>query len=228
MTRSLGPCSRRCRGAATALLALALLAGASGCSDAPATDADPAVARTTSASGAPTKESPTATSTATSTATPTAEASTSPFTADTRPDDGGHGSGNRLGLTGVRTARHDGYDRVVFDLGGTGTPGWRVSYMTNPVAEGSGNRVTLQGTVFLQVILRGVGLPFDTGLEPFGDDTTRVPGTGTGTQGVAEIAPGGVFEGEQGAFIGLTGAKRPFRVFTLADPTRVVVDVLHD
>jgi len=77
----------------------------------------------------------------------------------------------------VRTARQPGYDRVVFDLGGTGTPGWRVEYTTNPVYEGSGDPVTLEGTVFLQVILRGVGLPYDTGLAPFGDSTTRVPGT---------------------------------------------------
>jgi len=154
------------------------------------------------------------------------DASDSPFTAATRADDGGHGSGNGLGLTGVRTAQHPGYDRVVFDLGGTGTPGWRVEYTTDPRAEGSGDPVTLKGTVFLQVILRGLGLPFDTGVAPFGDSTTRVPGTGT--KGMAEIAPGGVFEGEQQAFIGLTGTKRPFRVFALANPARVVVDVRHD
>ena len=76
--------------------------------------------------------------------------------------------------------------------------------------------------MFLQVILRGVGLPFDTGVDPFGDSTTRLPGTGT--TGVAEIAPGGVFEGEQQAFIGLTGAQRPFRAFALTHPARVVVE----
>ena len=195
--------------AAPALLTLALLVGAAGCSDGSADDAGPTVATTTKAPSA------------TSTADP--ETSAPPFTADTHPDDGGVGSGNGLGLTGVRTARQPGYDRVVFDLGGTGTPGWRVEYTTNPVYEGSGDPVTLEGTVFLQVILRGVGLPYDTGLAPFGESTTRVPGTGT--KGVAEIAPGGVFEGEQGAFIGLTGAERPFRVFALANPARLVVDV---
>ncbi|MGZ5400671.1 MAG: AMIN-like domain-containing (lipo)protein [Nocardioides sp.] len=41
------------------------------------------------------------------------------------------------------------------------------------------------------------------------------------------MAPGGVFEGEQQAFIGLTGVERPFRVRALADPVRVVVDVRH-
>ena len=187
------------RTAAPALLALVLLAGAAACSGDSGEEADP-----------PAASDPSATS----------------FPADTRPADGGHGSGNGLGLVGVRTSRHDGYDRVVFDFDGTGTPGWRVSYWKRPVSDGSGEPVVLEGEVYLQVILRGLGLPFDTGIEPFGDDTTRVPGTGT--QGVAEIAPGGVFEGDQLAYIGLTGAKRPFRAFVLADPARVVVDVRHE
>jgi hypothetical protein len=206
--------------AAPALLALILLVSAIGCSDESGDDTDPTTASASAMPSTPTMRG--------TTATPSTipEASASPFTAATRADDGGHGSGNGLGLTGVRTAQHPGYDRVVFDLGGTGTPGWRVEYTTDPRTEGSGDPVTLKGTVFLQVILRGVGLPFDTGLAPFGDSTTRVPGSGTKT--MAEIAPGGVFEGEQQAFIGLTGTKRPFRVFSLANPTRVVVDVRND
>lgn len=202
-----------------ALLVLTLLAGAAGCSGDSAEDADPTVATAPSTSSAPTTGTPPATGSA------TPEASAPPFTAGTAPDDGGQGSGNGLGVTGVRTARQPGYDRVVFDLGGTGTPGWRVEYTTSPTYEGSGDPVTLQGTVFLMVSLRGVGLPYDTGLAPFGDDTTRVPGTGT--KGVAAIAPGGVFEGEQQAFIGLTGTTRPFRVFARANPDRLIVDVTH-
>ncbi|GAA1760848.1 hypothetical protein GCM10009795_004130 [Nocardioides hankookensis] len=146
---------------------------------------------------------------------------TPPFGAGLRADDGGQGSGNGLGLTDVRASHEDGYDRVVLELGGSGTPGWRVEYVDRPVYEGSGEPVALQGTTFLSVVLRGVGQPSDTGIAAYGDDTTRVPGVG----GIAEVAPGGVFEGEQGAFIGLTGARRAFRVFTLTDPTRVVVDV---
>jgi hypothetical protein len=210
--------------AAPALLAVVVLIGAAGCSGEPDEDAAPTTA---SASATPDEPSP---SKGTRSETPgtgsSAKPSESPFTADTRPDDGGHGSGNGLGLTGVRVAQHPGYDRIVFDLAGTGSPGWRVEYTTDPRAEGSGARVRLEGTVFLQVILRGVGLPGDTGIEPFGGSGTRVPGTGT--KAVAEIAPGGVFEGEQQAFIGLTGTKRPFRAFALADPTRVVVDVRTD
>lgn len=128
-------------------------------------------------------------------------------------------------LVGVRTSRHPGYDRVVFDLGGTGRPGWRVEYVSRPTADGSGEPVILRGKAFLRVTLRGLGLPYDTGIEPIGDDTTRFPGTGT--RAVAEIAPGGVFEGDQQAFIGLTGTERPFRVFTRTTPARVCVDVLE-
>lgn len=193
MTRSLG-------GAAAALLVLVV--SAAGCGDDSTDVAEPSPATHTTA--VPQDLAP-------------------PFPTHTRPDDGGHGSGNGLGLTGVRTARHPGYDRVVFDLAGTGTPGWRAEYTTSPTHEGSGEPMTIKGQVFLQVVLRGVGLPYDTGVTPFGDDTTRVPGTGT--EGVVEIAPGGVFEGEQQAFISLTGATRPFRVFSLTNPARVVVDV---
>ncbi len=205
----------RSTAAAPALLVLALLVGVTGCSDHSTDNADPTIAPTTSI--APTTGTPQPSSTA------SPRASTPPFLADTSADDGGQGSGNVLGLTGVRVAHHLGFDRVVFDLGGTGTPGWRVEYTTWPRYDGSGEPVRLKGKVYLQVFLRGMGYPDDIGIAPYGDSATRLPGTGT--RGIAEIVPGGVFEGDQQAFIGLTGAKRPFRAFALANPARVVVDV---
>lgn len=80
--------------------------------------------------------------------------------------------------------------------------GPRTGGEARPTADGSGDLVRLGGSVFLMVNLRGLGPPFDTG-------------------------PGGVFEGTQLAFVGLHGAERPFRVFALTNPTRVVVDVRH-
>lgn len=208
--------------AAPALLVLALLVAAAGCAE-DSTDAGPAVAADPTPTSTPEPSAP-----ETSTPEPSTEApeeSEVPFPDDVGPVDGGYGSGNGLGLVGVRSSQGPDYDRVVFDLGGTGTPGWYVDYVRRPRFDGSGKPVPLEGEVYLQVGLRGMGLPFDTGLTPYGDDTTRVPGTGT--RGVVEIAPGGVFEGDQLAWIGLTGAERPFRVFALSNPTRVVVDVLH-
>jgi hypothetical protein len=204
--------------AAPALLVLALMVGASGCGGHATDNADPTLAPATSTT--PITRTPTAT------ATVSPRASVRPFPEEVLAEDGGYGSGNGLGLTGVRVARHPGFDRVVFDLGGTGRPGWHAEYTTRPRYDGSGDPVRLKGTVVLQVILRGLGLPVDTGVAQSGDTLTRIPGDGT--QGVAEIEPGGVFEGDQEAFIGLTGARRPFRVFVLAHPTRVVVDVQSD
>jgi hypothetical protein len=212
-----------------ALLALSLLVGTAACSD----DDDPGPEPTTSAES--TTSAPAATTTATPapattsaaptpTAAPTPGPTTAlPFKANTLPDDGGEGSGNALGLVGVRSARQPGFDRVTFVFGGTGRPGWRVEYVTTPRSDGSGDVVTVKGTAFLQVVLRGVGLPDDTGLAPFGGVSTRL--AGSGTKQVLEIAPGSVFEGQQLAFIGMSGAKRPFRVFSLTGPPRVVVDV---
>lgn len=206
--------------AAPALLCLALLAGSTGCggqsSGGQSTGkADQKTAPSTAHAPKSGKASPRSSS--------IPKASAEPFSANLRPDDGGYGSGNGLGLTGVRVGHHPGFDRVVFDLGGTGRPGWHVQYVARPRSDGSGEPVKLGGDVFLQVVLRGMGLPPDTGVREFGNSRTRI--SGKGTQGVAEIAPGAVFEGDQQAFIGLTGAKRPFRVFALDHPARVVVDI---
>lgn len=192
------------------VLATTLALGAAACGG-PDDDTTP------SASGSASSVAPTATPTATP--TPAVAA----FPADTGPVDGGYGSGNGLGLTGVRTAHRSGYDRVVLDLDGTGRPGFHVRYVKRPRADGSGDPVRLRGTTYLQVVLRGMGLPSDTGIASFGDAATRVPGSGTTR--VTEIAPGGTFEGAQQAFVGLDGARTPLRAFVLSNPTRLVVDV---
>src|SRR5690606_35132082 len=38
-------------------------------------------------------------------------------------------------LERVEAARHEGYDRVVFDFGDTGRPEWRVQYVEPPLLE---------------------------------------------------------------------------------------------
>ncbi len=216
--------------AAPALILLALLVGATGCGggspEAEGTsspNASSSSSASSSASASP-SESPSEPAGSASPSAPASSPAGQPFPADLRPDDGGPGKGNGLGVTDVRVGRNPGFDRVVFDLGGTGTPGWRVSYVARPVQEGSGDPVRLRGSAYLQVDLRAMGMPVDTGVPPFGDSTTRIRGAG----GIAEVAPGAVFEGQQQAFIGITGGRRPFRAFALKDPTRVVVDVRTD
>ena len=52
------------------------------------------------------------------------------------------------------------------------------------------------------------------------------PGERLGPAGaVAEVQVNGWFEGYTQVFAGVEGDERPFRVFTLTDPPRLVVDV---
>ena len=157
--------------------------------------------------------------------TPAATGATTavPFPANTLPDTG-QSSGAQLGLRAVRSARQAGYDRVVFELAGPagGQPGWRVEYVDRPTSDGSGNPVAVTGPAYLRVVLTGVGIPADTGVpEPAPRRFSPA-----GTEVVREVVLDGVFEGYYTSFVGLR-SRQPFRVFRLADPPRVVVDVRH-
>ena len=46
-----------------------------------------------------------------------------------------------LVVTRCGAARHEGYDRVVFELAHTGTPGWSVEYVDTPSSQGEGAAV---------------------------------------------------------------------------------------
>ena len=132
------------------------------------------------------------------------------------------GSGQILGLRSARVAAQNGYDRVVFELANKGAPGWEVAYVDAPRSDGSGNPVAVKGEFFLQVLVRHVGTPGDTGVpEPA---VRRL--TPTGTLDVTEVVLDGVFEGQYTAFLGLD-SERPFRVTRLSSPPRVIVDVRH-
>lgn len=125
-----------------------------------------------------------------------------------------------LTVTDVRLAGHDGFDRVVLDVGGQGTPGWEVQYVDGATSEGTGAPVDLAGPAYLRVVLTGVTYPYESGLaeRPRGAVPTA------GTDAVTGVWYDGTFEGQALAYIGTTG-EQPFRVYALGDPTRVVVEV---
>ena len=124
-------------------------------------------------------------------------------------------------VSDIRTGRQDGYDRVVLELGGTGTPGWDVRYVEQVWSQGMGDPIEVAGDAVLQVTVTGAGYPFDTGVEEWaGPD----PLPGNGTQTVTEVAWDATFEGTSVAVVGTTG-EAPFRVYALEDPTRIVVEV---
>ncbi|MBL0888853.1 AMIN-like domain-containing (lipo)protein [Myceligenerans indicum] len=158
------------------------------------------------------------------TAAPTAAA---PFAADTSPD---HAEPTGVGdtlltVTGIRTGVHEGFDRVVFDLDGTGsgTPGWDVRYVPEAIDDGSGHHVDVAGDSILSVRISGTAAPTDSGVT----EADRTPISPAGAEAVEEVVYRSWFEGYSSAFVGIDGAERPFRVFLLTDPVRVVLDVQH-
>jgi hypothetical protein len=112
---------------------------------------------------------------------------------------------------------HDGFDRVVLELSGAATPGWGVAWSDEAVAEGSGDVVPLEGDHVLTISASGTAMP-----EP---GSFEVPARLGPAGAVAEVQVNGWFEGYTQVFAGVEGDERPFRVFTLTDPPRLVVDI---
>ena len=132
------------------------------------------------------------------------------------------GADAKLTVSDIRTGRHDDFDRVVYELGGEGTPGWRVGYVDSAIQDGSGNEIALAGGAVLQVLIDGSAYPFDSGVEQYsGPDPVLAEPGGS----VVEVNGSGVFEGVTQSFIGVSEPGTPFAVYSLTDPTRVVVDV---
>jgi hypothetical protein len=201
-----------------AALAAALLAacGSGGDPDRTAADASPS---TTSASGAASENGSGGGGGVEPTGDDGGEAP--PFEADEQPDAADPSPDALVSVTDVRVGRHEGFDRVVFETGGTGTPGWDVRYVDGAASQGSGDPVEVDGQAVLEVALTGVGYPYDTGLDefPIGGRVWAAD-----TVGVTEVVFDGTFEGRSVAFVG-TGAQAPFRVYLLENPTRVVVEI---
>ncbi len=144
-----------------------------------------------------------------------------PFPGNTEPDTADPSGDTLATVTDIRIGRHDGFDRVVFEVDGGGVPGWDVRYVDQPSSQGSGDPVDVEGAAFLQVTLTGIGLPGDTGVDEWSGPN---PLSAAGTETVTEVAWDATFEGQSVAFVGTT-EQTPFRVYLLEDPVRVVVEV---
>jgi hypothetical protein len=143
------------------------------------------------------------------------------FPANTDPDTAAPSSDASVTVRDVRLGGQDGFDRVVFEVGGTGTPGWDVRYVDAASSQGSGEAIDVAGDAVLQVSLTGAGYPYDTGVTEYSADK---PLTAAGTHSVTEVVFDATFEGTTVAFVG-TKARTPFRAYLLQNPTRVVVEV---
>ena len=131
-------------------------------------------------------------------------------------------------LTGVRTGRHDCYDRLVIDLRGGASAGYHVEYVTTVYHDPKGSVVPLRGGARLQVVVHAPSYSLDghpTYIPANPSELANVSGYRTFRQ----VAYAGSFEGQTTVGLGVR-ARLPFRAFILAGPdggSRLVVDVAH-
>jgi hypothetical protein len=133
-----------------------------------------------------------------------------------------HGDGYVATLREVRTARHDGFDRIVLDFGGDVLPSWEVEYVDRPVRQcGSGDAVDVAGDGWLSIHVRPARAHTDRG-EATVTDRRRSLRLGV----LRELVVTCDFEAHVVWVAGVASPNR-FRAFELSAPARLVVDIAH-
>jgi hypothetical protein len=121
-------------------------------------------------------------------------------------------------LVDVRSARHPGFDRVVFEFRGA-VPQHTVRYVGQLVEDGSGKPVSVAGAADLEVVFHGANAHTEDGTPSVGPKRFS-----PGLTAVKEVAQIGDFEAVVSYGIGLD-RRRPLTVSTLSGPSRLVIDV---
>lgn len=223
--------------ALAALISLSLVATACGDDDTGMTTQPTAAittaAATTTVPAPPPTPAPTTTAAPTTTVTTTTATTTTvaptttapPFNGDTDPKESAMAGAPSARLVDVRTGVHPGFTRVVWEMDGSnGTPAYQVAYSPGPFVNIGGFVVPVTGTTFLHVIFfpamrYDITDPNDIIQTYLGPETIDV-----GTGSVQQVVFIEDFEANMEWAIGLTGQKA-FRVFTLENPTRLVIDI---
>lgn len=128
-------------------------------------------------------------------------------------------------IADVRAGRHACFDRLVLDV--DNAPGsYDVRYVSTVTRQGSGTVLPLRGAISLRIDVGSVTYDVHTGAATYrpADPTELVDVHGWRT--FRQVAMAGSFEGTTRIGLGVR-ARLPFRVFTLDNPDRVVIDVAH-
>jgi hypothetical protein len=120
-------------------------------------------------------------------------------------------------LESVDVGHHDTFDRVVFTFS-SHVPGYNVSYVPAVTTDPADDPVQLQGNAFILVALHSVASA-QVGA-PAAPQDRQTPLFAE----LLEIAGAGDFEGVVSFGLGLT-ARTGFRISTLTNPDRLVIDV---
>lgn len=128
--------------------------------------------------------------------------------------------GSKLVLTEARASAHGAYDRVVLQFSGAGSPGWSAQYATGATTLGKGDPIKVAGAGMIDLMITGTTYPQQ------GAPALKY-GSASGAGVIPEIYTDGWFEGTTHVVLGTAATGRPFRVFAVANPTRLVIDVFH-
>jgi hypothetical protein len=124
-------------------------------------------------------------------------------------------------LVQVRFGMHPNFDRVVFDLRGA-APGYTVRYVKTVYTDARGDVVPMRGRYYLSIVLHPAYAHSSGGHAIY-----AVPYKfWVGYPQLRQFAFVGDYEGYVSAALGLR-YHNGFRVFTLHNPTRIIVDVHH-
>jgi hypothetical protein len=124
----------------------------------------------------------------------------------------------------VRSARHDEFDRVVFDFGADRVPGYAIAYIDRPVRHCASGAVTpLRGDAWLQIRLEPAAAHREDGTATI-PAAARVQRVSFPT--VKDLALTCDFEADVTWVAGVS-SPTDYRVMELTRPNRLVVDVRH-
>ncbi len=122
-------------------------------------------------------------------------------------------------LTAVRTASHDGYERIVFEFADS-IPGYRIDYLDPPIHQcGSGDVVEMPGGAWLSIRLEPANAHTEEG-QPTVTERNRT----LAYENLKALRLICDFEA-QVEWIAATVAAQPYRTLELRAPARLVVDI---
>lgn len=123
--------------------------------------------------------------------------------------------------TAVRTAVHDGFERIVIEHAGTGQPSFFTQYTAEPREPGIGTLVDTGSEAYLEVTLSGTTDPLDLPPDMLEHGAHLEDLDTQATEAVVSFAP---WEATSTYYLGLD-QQRPYAVSVLESPVRVVIDI---
>ncbi|BAH51233.1 AMIN-like domain-containing (lipo)protein [Rhodococcus opacus] len=124
--------------------------------------------------------------------------------------------------SGMHIERHDGFDRVVYDFGGTWVPRRRAEYVAEATPRGAETAIPINARSILQIYFFDTLPPAESGIAAYSGPN---PLSDPAAHSVVEVHLTPNFERTTQSFIGLRTGHPRFQVATLSEPTRVVVDI---